>query len=122
MDETTRMSQDIRKITLILTTIVTAISLVLFQGKMKTIGVGIVIGACCGIIGFQMIANLGNRLEEYDNARNKAIQSYTRRYAMYTLIFALSASVGVQIIALLVGMLCHKASIGIYVFLHRKED
>lgn len=122
MNETTRMSQDIRKITIILTVLVCGASVLLFKGHFRTIGIGIIIGSCCGIIGFNMINNLANRLEMMDNVKTKTYQSYVRRYALYTLVFALSVYKGVAILALLAGMLCHKASIVIYVILHRKED
>lgn len=122
MDENVRMCQDIRKITIILCVLASGLSLLIFQGDFETIGIGIIIGACSGIIGFNMIANLANRFDSFSNVKAKTYQSYVRRYALYTLIFALSAYKGVHILALLVGMLCHKASICIYVFLHRKED
>lgn len=121
MNETARMCQDIRKITLILAVLVSGISTLIFQGYFQTIGVGILIGALMGIIGFNMINTMASRLELYGNVKAKGYQSYVRRYALYTVVFALAAYKGVHIIALLIGMLCHKAAILIYVFLHRKE-
>lgn len=80
------------------------------------------IGALTGIIGFSMITHMSNTIELYGNPKAKGYSSYVKRYAIYTLIFALAAWRGVHVLALLAGMLLHKGAILIYVFLHRKED
>lgn len=122
MDETSQMGKEIRRITLALALVSCGISLMLFQGHFKDIGAGILIGALTGIIGFSMITHMSNTIELYGNPKAKGYSSYVKRYASYTLIFALAAWRGVHVLALLAGMLLHKGAILIYVFLHRKED
>lgn len=121
-DEVTRMSQEIRKLTLILGLVISGLSMILFQGDFSTIGVGVLIGALSGMIGFNMIVRMSNQIELYVDPKAKGYSSYVKRYAIYTIIFILSAYKGVNIFALFAGMACHKAAILIYVFLHRKED
>lgn len=121
-DETTRMSHEIRKITIILGLIVSGLSLLIFQGKFSTIGVGVFIGALTGMIGFNMIVHMSHRIEMYGDPKAKGYSSYVKRYAVYAIIFILSAYKGVNVFALFAGMICHKGAILIYVFLHRKED
>lgn len=69
-----------------------------------------------------MIVRMSESIELYEDASKAGYAGYLRRYVIYALIFGLSAWRGVNVIALLAGMLCHKASILLYVFLHRKED
>lgn len=122
MDETKKMVQEIRKITIILGFFVSGISVILFQGKFSTIGAGVLIGACSGIIGFHMIVHMSQKIELYANPKLIGYTNYVRRYAIYTVIFLLSVYKGINIFSLLVGILCHKAAILIHVFIHRKED
>lgn len=122
MDDMTVMNKEIRKLTLILALLLGGISIMVFQGAFQSITIGIFIGALSGIIGYNMIVHMSNSIEYYENPKAKGYSSYVKRYAVYTLIFALSVYKGVNIFALLAGMLCHKAAILIYVFLHRKED
>ena len=121
-DETALMRKSIRWITLALACIACGISLIVFQDQFQGIGVGILIGALSGLIGFSMIIRMSNTIELYDNPKAKGYSSYVKRFGIYTIIFALAAWRGVNIIALLVGMLLHKGAILIYVFIHRKED
>ncbi len=122
MDEVSQMGKEIRRLTLALAFIVSGLSILIFHGQFKVIGIGIIIGALTGIIGFSMITNMTRRIELYGNAKAKGSASYIQRYAIYTVVFLLAAYEGVNIIALFIGILLHKGAILIYVFLHRKED
>lgn len=122
MHEHQNMAREIRWITIMIMFMVSGISLIIFQGQFATIGIGICIGALAGLIGFNMIVHMADTIEYYDNAKAKGSSNYTLRYLIYALILGLSVYKGIHILALLVGMLCHKASIMLYVFLHRKED
>lgn len=123
MDENQQMAREIRLYTAILMLVLAFVSMFLFPGQFKSIPMGIVIGSFTGLLGFNMIYKMSNAIgEESVDVKNRAVRSYTQRYVMYAVIFALSASVGANIVALLVGMLAHKASILLYTLKHRKED
>lgn len=123
MSETRKMAMEVRGISALLMVVLGLLSIILFPNEFKSITMGIVIGTICGLMGFTMICNMAERIDgDTLDVKNRAIRSYTRRYLLYVVIFALSASIGVNLIALLVGMLAHKASILLYTLRHRKED
>lgn len=123
MSETRKMAMEVRGISAVLMVVLGLLSILLFPNEFKSITMGIVIGTICGLMGFTMICNMAERIDgDTLDVKNRAIRSYTRRYLLYVVIFALSASIGVNLIALLVGMLAHKASILLYTLRHRKED
>ena len=122
MDEVSVMGKEIRRLTLALALVCSGLSVVFFHGRFQEIGMGIILGALTGIIGFSMIINMSNRIELYGNPKRKGTASYVTRYLIYASIFAIAAYKGVHIAALLVGFLLHKGAILIYVVLHRKED
>lgn len=118
--EISLMSREIRRVTILLAVSAALLSLVLFQDISHT-STGILIGALCGLIGFDMIVRMSGRLEE-EKASAIGYACYLRRYLVYGLVFGIAAYRGVPILALLAGMLCHKAAILVYVYRHRKED
>ena len=122
MNETANLKKEIRRISLSLSVAAALVSSVIFKDSFSSIGVGILIGTLSGLIGFNMIVRMSESIELYEDASKAGYAGYLRRYFIYALIFGLSAWRGVNVIALLAGMLCHKASILLYVFLHRKED
>lgn len=123
MSETRKMAMEVRGISAVLMVVLGLLSILLFPNEFKSITMGIVIGTICGLMGFTMICNMAERIDgDTLDVKNRAIRSYTRRYLLYVVIFALSASIGVNLTALLVGMLAHKASILLYTLRHRKED
>lgn len=123
MDETRKMAHEVRLITAILMLILAGGAWVIFPDGFRSISMGIVIGAFTGMMGFNMIVHMADRIDgDSLDVKARAFRSYTRRYLLYAVIFAMSAMVGVNIIALLAGMLAHKASILIYTWKHRKED
>lgn len=121
MVETASQGKEIRKWTLALMLVACGISLLVFQGRFQSITLGILIGAMCGLLGYGMIERMCSNIETYENAKGRGYHAYVGRYALYTLVFALSMYKGVNVFALLVGMMCHKAAIVIYAFMHRKE-
>ena len=121
MIEVSLMARDIRRLTIALVLAATGISVVIWKDGFSTIGLGIIIGGLCGLLGFSMINKMSADIEHASNPKTKGNISYMLRIVIYTLIFALSALRGINLIALLAGMLCHKAAIMLYVFLHRKE-
>lgn len=123
MNENQKMANEIRLITAVDMLVTAFVSQLIFPGTFKSVALGIVVGAFVGIMGFNMIYRMAENIDgDTLDVKNRAMKSYTRRYLMYAVIFVLSASVGMNVIALLVGMLAHKASILIYTMKHRKED
>lgn len=120
MDELKCMGKEIRMWTLAIMLVITGIALVIFH-DIKSVCAGIVIGAMCGLIGYAMINAMSMKVELYQDAKAKGYANYVKRYALYTIIFALSVSRGIHPLALLAGMLCHKAAIVVYAWIHRKE-
>lgn len=121
MNELKTMNKEIRRFSLALMLIATGVSAVVWQGSFRTIGVGIIIGTMAGLIGFAMINTMSAGIEYASNPKAKGNFSYVTRFFFYMLIFGLSAYRGVNLLALLAGMLCHKGAIVLYAFLHRKE-
>ena len=106
---------EIRILTLLLCAAGCVVCIILFPGAWKQ--------GVMGIMGFNMIQNMVGHIDgELADIKSRAFRSYTRRYMLYAVIFALSAIAGAHIAALLVGMLLHKCSILIYSWKHRKED
>lgn len=123
MNETRKMAMEIRVISAVMMVVLGALSMLCFPNEFKSITMGIVIGTMCGLLGFNMICTMAERIDKDTlDVKNRAIRSYTRRYLLYAVIFALSAGIGINLIALLAGMLAHKVSILLYTLRHRKED
>lgn len=123
MNELDAMNKEIRVYTLITAVILSILSILVFAKQGKEVGVGILIGALCGLIGFQMIVHSANSLQaDTENPKGKAYRAYLLRYLLYAVVFALAMKEGANAIAILIGMLAHKACILIYTYRHRKED
>ncbi len=113
---------EIRKFTFIFTIIAMAVMQV-WKGNFSTYGVGVLIGSLTGLMGFQMIIHYVNKLGEHSkNITFGSYRAYVQRYVLYFLILGVSVLKGVNIFALLVGMLCQKGAILWYTYYHRKED
>lgn len=123
MDETKLMAMQIRVYTAILMVVCAILSLLLWPDGFKSIAGGIVIGAFTGLMGFNMICNMVRHIDgDSMDIKAGAYRSYLRRYLLYALIFSISVSQGVSILALLVGVFTHKIAIFIYTIKNRKED
>lgn len=123
MNELNMMNKEIRMLTLGCAVILSLLGLLIFPEHGKAVAIGVMIGALCGLIGFQMIINSANSLgADTANPKGKAYRAYLLRYLVYAAVFAFSIKEGANIIALLIGMLAHKACILIYTYRHRKED
>ncbi len=119
MSETEQMTNEICRITLVMTAVLGIGSWLIFPGMVKSITLGIVIGSFTGLFGFRMIVRMSKSIVA---GEGNAYNSYLNRYLIYVAVFALCIYQGVNAFALLVGMLAHKASILIYTWQHRKED
>lgn len=121
MNEIARMNREIRIISLLLMMIVAAICAVIWHDQLLSIAGGVVIGAMCGLIGFAMINNMSANIEHASNAKFKGYISYMIRYLFYALIFAVCIYRGINVFALLAGVICHKLSIIVYSVRYREE-
>lgn len=121
MNELKRMNHEIRLISLILMGITAAICALIWSDQIVNIAGGVMIGTCTGLIGFQMINAMSASIEQSGNAKLKGYTSYLTRYALYAIIFALCITRGINVFALLAGVLCHKASIIVYTVRYREE-
>lgn len=121
MSDEQKVYMEIRKLTCILMVVATILMQVL-KGQFSVYGVGVLIGAFTGLMGFQMIIRYVHSLDN-DTTRVKlySYRSYIRRYVLYFVILGISVWKGVNIFALLVGMLCSKGAVLWYTYRHRKE-
>ena len=102
----------IRKLNLILVIITALCSILIFGKSGIEIAAGVMIGGCAGILGFNSIIRMSERVDEtLQDATRFAYVRYTRRYFMYFLIFGLAVWRGIHPIALLAGYLCNKIAI-----------
>ena len=83
---------------------------------------GVAIGTLTGVMGFQSIIRMSEKIDgSQTNLSLPAFSHYARRYVLYALIFGISAYLGVNILVMLIGFTAHKAAIVLYVWIHRKE-
>lgn len=81
-----------------------------FKDKMITFGVGL--GCMIGLIGFNMILQWGYSVETGKNPR--VYRNFLSRYAFYAIMFGLCYYLGANVLALLVGFMCHKLAVFVY--------
>lgn len=93
-------------------TIVAMIVSLIFKDKTVTLGIGL--GCMIGLIGFNMILQWGYSVE--GNGKKSGHRNFLSRYLFYGCMFVLCYIVGANILAMLVGFLCHKISIYVYSF------
>lgn len=110
METKKQMIRQVQLYSLFIMLVAVLISLFL---KDKSITIGIVIGTLTGLIGFNMIVSMAYRIEKEGGAK-QAVFNYLLRYILYGCIFALGYMAGANLIALLVGFLCHKLALLIY--------
>ena len=111
MENKLKMMKKVGFISICIMLIVMLLSL-FFRDKMITFGVGL--GCMIGLIGFNMILQWGYSVET--NSKASAFKNYLSRYVFYACMFGLSYYFGANILALLVGFMCHKIAIYIYSF------
>lgn len=108
-----RMQKRIEFISLITTIPISIIGFVIF--KDKNVLVGIWIGCCLALIGFRMIVQMAKMLDQdEEGAKKQGYRGYVFRYFMYGSIMLVCAYVGVPVLSILAGMMCHKVSLFIY--------
>jgi hypothetical protein len=83
---------------------------------------GVWIGAGTGLIGYQMIISMVGTLSGQEDGRTKGTAGYAARYVVYALIFGLGSYLHFPVLSMLVGFLCHKASLFIYTYTERNNS
>ena len=81
--------------------------------KDKTITAGVGLGCMIGLIGFNMIVQWGYRVEG-DKGNRSAYFNYMLRLVFYASMFVLSYVLGANLVAVLIGFICHKIAVFIY--------
>lgn len=120
--EDKRLYMKIRIATTVFACIVSLLLMICFQRIDKAMLVGVWIGVCAGFIGFQNIIQNTARMSD-DPLKNKRMLqvAYVRRYLIYALIFSLGAYLGVNVLTMLLGIMCHKVSIVVCVVLDKER-
>ncbi len=111
MENKLKMMKKVGFISICIMIIVMLLSL-FFKDKMITFGIGL--GCMVGLIGFNMILQWGDNVEMGKNT--KAYRHFLSRYAFYAIMFGLCYYLGANVLALLVGFMCHKVALFIYTF------
>lgn len=110
----------VRFITLILM-IVLSILATLILGKFEVYGVGIILGALVGIVNFNMVVKLSEKIN-VGNAQLKGTLNYYLRIILTGIVFALAMYKGVNVFALLIGYLLSKLAVYYEMIKGKKEN
>ena len=111
MEDKLKMMKKVGFISICIMLIVMLLSL-FFKDKMITFGVGL--GCMIGLIGFNMILQWGYSVEM--GKKPRVPKNFLSRYAFYLIMFGLCYYLGANVLALLVGFMCHKLALFIYSF------
>lgn len=120
MNELQKMTRKIRLLSLFIGGTLSILAAIIWHDKIDEVAGGVVIGLMCALIGFQMIQSMSLGIEE-SNAKSKAYVGYLLRFIFYACVFTLSMYSGINVFALLVGFMCHKAAIIVYSVRYREE-
>ena len=109
MEEKLDMLKKVGFYSICITIVAMLVSLV-FKDKTITLGIGL--GCMIGLIGFNMILQWGYSVETGKNPR--VYRNFLSRYAFYAIMFGLCYYLGANVLALLVGFMCHKLAVFVY--------
>ena len=121
MNELNGMNKKILNYSLGIVPIVCIVSFILF--KDWKVVLGLLAGLAIALLGYRMIIamTLSLRPDEKSGQKQGSL-GYVVRYLFYICTFVLLVVLGIPVLALLVGFLCHKAAILLYVVLNREVD
>lgn len=118
MDPIIKMRRFVFNFSLYLGALTSIISLLFFDWK---VAAGILIGLIMSLIGYQMIERMVITMPHNEkDGESKAKAGYVMRWGFYAFVLALFAWLGFPILAMLVGILCHKASLLMYTYKSNK--
>ena len=107
------MQKKIEELSLLVSLPVSIIGMILFD--QKNVFIGVWIGCMAGLMGFNMIIQMAKNLNpDSQEAKKQGRGGYALRYLVYGIILFISAYMGVPVLSVLAGMMCHKASLLIY--------
>ena len=118
MDNIKKMSKSIVNTTSAIGLVCAIISWVFF-GFYACLGVGI--GSLLGVFGFIHIVRFCQSIDGDTNGKKAGMVDYTIRYLLYGIVMFSFAYLGIPVLAMLAGFLCHKGAILIYSIHTRKE-
>ena len=121
MNELNGMNKKILNYSLGIAAIACIVSFILF--KDWKVVLGLLAGLAIALLGYRMIIamTLSLRPDEKSGQKQGSL-GYVVRYLFYICAFVLLVVLGIPVLALLVGFLCHKAAILLYVVLNREVD
>ncbi|MBB5185112.1 small-conductance mechanosensitive channel [Faecalicoccus acidiformans] len=121
MNELNGMNKKILNYSLGIVAIACIVSFILF--KDWKVVLGLLAGLAIALLGYRMIIamTLSLRPDEKSGQKQGSL-GYVVRYLFYICTFVLLVVLGIPVLALLVGFLCHKAAILLYVVLNREVD
>lgn len=115
-----RLQKRVERISLIVAIPISILGGILF--KDKNVFIGVWLGDLIALIGFRMIIRMAKNLQvDVEDAKKQGNVSYVTRYFFYGAMILLCAIMGVPVLSILAGMMCHKASLIIYTAVE-KED
>lgn len=121
MNELNGMNKKILNYSLGIVAIVCIVSFILF--KDWKVVLGLLAGLAIALLGYRMIIAMTLSLRpDEESGQKQGSLGYVVRYLFYICTFVLLVVLGIPVLALLVGFLCHKAAILLYVVLNREVD
>ena len=121
MNELAQMSSKIIRYTLFYSLVVSIFLLFLLSFDILVF-IGVWIGCILSLIGFAMIKNMARSIAHEEKAgKRQGYSNYALRYLLYAFVMAVSAYLGISVLAILAGMLCQKAALLTYSFIERKN-
>lgn len=121
MNELNVMNKKILNYSLVIVSIVCIIAILLFHDW--KIVVGILAGIAIALTGYHMIISMTLSLRPDEKSGQKqGSLGYVVRYLFYICAFVVMVVLGIPVLALLAGFLCHKAAILLFVVLNREGD
>lgn len=87
-----------------------------------SIFISVWVGIFTGLFGFKMIVSMVHSLEtSAENGQKIGQSGYLRRYIFYGIVFVIASFLDLSVLAILFGIICHKASLLLYTY-REKED
>lgn len=118
MNPLMEMRRFVFNFSLLLGALTSIISLLFFDWK---VGAGILIGLTMSLIGYQMIVHMVVSLPNNEKeSESKGKSGYTMRWGFYALVLCLFAWLGFPVVAMLIGILCHKVALLMYTYKQNK--
>ncbi|MCF0106893.1 MAG: hypothetical protein HUJ53_09035 [Holdemanella sp.] len=121
MSEFETMGKKILKISFILAIIASLIALIIFRSW--KVFIGVLIGCGIALVGFGMISKFSFGITgDVDAATKQGRSNYMIRYGFYTVTFLGCALIGIPVLSLFAGFMCHKGAIVLYALMEGRDS